>query len=106
VQAEFNFGESRASEIDPLSGWRQERLRQQKELAIRLGLPLGRTVEILLHNGICLRGVLLLREELLLHVEPNQENTRFVIGRVDFKFAEIDRCIRIEDEASSQWREL
>jgi hypothetical protein len=99
MQIEFCFDEKQppapSGESDGLAGWREELRRQHLDLAKKLGLPLDHAAEVWLKNGICLKGILRLDEEMLLHVAPTHANIRFIIDRAPFQYSEIERCIRL-----------
>ena len=99
MQTEFSFDVSQPAAptrgADALTGWREQIRRQRLELAIKLGLPLDNQAEVWLKNGDCLKGMLRLDEEVLLHVAPMHSDIRFIIDRAPFQYTEIERCVRL-----------
>ena len=91
-QHELNFGDSTSS--DGLARWRQQREDAVRALALELGLPLGRTVEVWLKDGIELHGTLRLRESLLFLDNVQESSLEFEIGRATFRYSDIQSCVR------------
>ena len=77
-----------------LDRWREERRQAQRELARRLGLPLGHPVEVWLTNGIRLRGDLQLTEQLLFVEENSFRTLKLMVDGVEFTQNEIESCVR------------
>lgn len=83
----------------PQSGydrWQEERRAAKRELARRLGLPLGHEVEVWLRGEVRLRGRLDLAEEKLFVPEGNDSHLRLAIGRTSFEAGEIESCVRTD----------
>ncbi len=95
-QLGFNFA-ARPGESDGLSRWHEERRSALKEMARQLGLPLDRRVEVILRDGIRLRGVLhLARDDLF--IEPKRDlSLQLRIDRCTFLPTDIESCVRIDD---------
>ena len=91
-QGEINFGDTSGG--DGLKRWHQQRQDAQRALAMELGLPLGRSVEVWLKDGVELHGVLRLKETLLFLDTVKEADLEFEVGRTNFKYAEIQSCVR------------
>lgn len=91
-QPEFDFGNR--GQASGLERWLEERRAAQLELARRLGLPLGHTVEVWLTSGIRLTGELRLAEEQLFVENEAPRALRLVVDGVDFEPDQIESCIR------------
>jgi hypothetical protein len=74
--------------------WLEERRAAKRELAQRLGLPLGRQVEIWLRDEVRLRGRLDLAEERLFVPEGDDRHLLLAVGRATFTAGEIESCVR------------
>jgi hypothetical protein len=94
MQGELDFGSRGEPREDGMALWRRERETQQLEMARKLGLPIGREVEVWLQDGVRLRGKLRLHEESLLSPECT-EQLRLEVDRTVFVAGEIERCLRI-----------
>jgi hypothetical protein len=66
------------------------------EMARRLNLPLGHEVEVILNDGVCLRGRLRLQEDLLFVEEERIRLLELKIGRVGFTYRDIQSCVRLD----------
>lgn len=82
---------------DGLNHWRKERQESLRTLAISIGLPIGRVVEVWLNSGIRLQGRLSLREVEFFPevVAPNE--LEFVVQSVSFRKSEIESCVTREE---------
>lgn len=89
---ELDFG---ARPDGGLDRWRDEQQQQREELARRLGLPLGKEVEVWLRGGVRLRGQLRLAQAMLLRAEATVENTRFEVESVAFFYKEMESCVSV-----------
>lgn len=94
TQSELDF--SRDPQAGGYGSWLEERRQATHELASRLGLPLGRRVEVWLRGNIRLRGALRLREERLILPEPRSPDLQLVVDGVPFVPAEIESCLRLD----------
>ena len=90
-QPDFDFSAQPAH--DGLNHWRQQRERASHRLARKLGLPLGRQVEVALKDGVVLRGELRLKEETLFLDSVDEHSLELTVGRVDFS-SHRDRIVR------------
>ena len=93
-QGELSF-DGNSGEVG-YSKWMTMRTVAAAELARRVGLPLGHKVEVWLTNGVCLRGVLRLREEVLLVEEESARHLALRVDRADFTYREIESCVRLD----------
>jgi len=94
IQSEFQFDGSGTDQ-----GYRQwVALRQvtARDLAGRMGLPLGHPVEVWLVGGVRLRGALRLREELLFVEEENLRHLELMVDHVGFLYREMESCVRLD----------
>ena len=57
---------------------------------------MGREVEVWLRNGIRLRGILRLREDLLFLEAPTEVHLDLVVDGVVFRQGEIESCVRVD----------
>jgi hypothetical protein len=93
-QGELSFGQSA-----PETGydrWKHERAEAMKNLALKLGLPLGRRVEVWLRGNIRLTGKLQLAEETIFVPDSRDQTLRLVVDGVPFTSAEIESCVRAD----------
>lgn len=90
AQAEFDFA---AGQGDGLSAWREQRRDALRLLAQKLGLPLGRRVEVRLVDGVVVEGLLALREDTLFPEQTDTTNIHLTIGRVDFRHSDVEACV-------------
>ncbi len=82
--------------LDGYSAWRRQRDASLNELGKRLGLPLNHQVEVVLRDGVRLRGRLLLREATLF-VQPTEAGPLALrVDGVGFMASEIESCVRTE----------
>ena len=81
---------------DGLNRCHQQRQDAQRELAMELGLPLGRAVEVWLKDGIELHGVLRLKETLLFLDNVKEADIEFRVGSTNFNYADIQSCVRTD----------
>ena len=82
------------SRPDGYAQWLAHRDDALLEAAHKLGLPLGRKVEVWLHGGIRLRGILELAERQLFVSEQDLPKLRFVVDRTTFRYDEMQSCLR------------
>ncbi len=90
VQPEFDFA---AGHGDGLIAWREQRRAVLRTLVEKVGLPLGRRVEVRLVDGVVLEGILGLDEDTLFPEQTDTANLRLAIGRVDFRHSDIEACV-------------
>lgn len=76
--------------------WLTGRRLAAAELARRMGLPLGRQVEVWLCGGIRLRGKLRLQEELLFIEEERVRHLELLVEGVPFTYREMESCVRLD----------
>ncbi len=67
-----------------------------RQLAAKLGLPVGRKVEVWLRGEIRLTGILRLREELLFVPEGREARLELIVDNVPFSATEITSCTCVE----------
>ncbi len=91
AQGELSFGNGSDA---GLKQWLENRRRATEQLARELGLPLRHLVEVRLKDGVVLRGVLRLREELLFLDGPVKADLELEVNRVNFLCSEIEACVR------------
>jgi len=102
TQPEFNFENNLppsslpARPADGLSGWYQERESAARELAKRLGLPVGHHAEIRLKDGVILRGRLRAGEVIFSLETFSRGKLALEIDGVVFAYSEIDSCVRLD----------
>ncbi len=102
-QAELDFDHPSPSAVsseiaaarDPLSEWRAQRRHELAELSRKLGLPLGRPVEIWLAGGVRLRGPLAIREASLTCAGLTAENAEFEVDGVPFRVRDLESCVAL-----------
>ena len=85
-QVEFGFGGGDSNH--GYGAWVREREEEIREMARRVGLPLGRLVEVWLKDGTLLKGRLVWRGD--------ERDWELVIGAVGFRTAEIESCVRVD----------
>lgn len=93
-QSEFSFDSTGSAE--GYRDWQEQRRAAMRQLAARLGLPLGRKVEVWLQGEIRLTGILRLREELLFVPEEREARLELIVDNVPFSAAEIISCVCAE----------
>jgi hypothetical protein len=81
---------------DGLTQWHAERDAAAQGAAAELGLPVGRPVEIWLRGGIRLRGVLRLRDTVLVVEESAAWKLELEVDNVSFRPSEIESCVRLD----------
>jgi hypothetical protein len=84
--------DSSGGKEDGFDQWRASNRERQRALAAKLGIPLGRKVEVTLHNGTVLRGPL----QLCSGSGKNRKLLRLSILRADFSPDEIASCVRTD----------
>jgi hypothetical protein len=94
-QPEFNF-EGGGADATGLDAWHRQRRAAVQELAEKLGLPLGRRVEVRLIDGVILQGELRLQEETLFLDHVETANIELAVGRTNFRHSEIEACVRLD----------
>jgi len=94
-QLEFDF-QAASGGGDGLRAWHQQRQTARDQLARRLGLPLGRRVEVRLTDGVILRGVLGLAEETLFPDRADLVRLELVVDGVKFRQVELEACVCLE----------
>ena len=93
-QAELNFG---ANDGDAgYQRWQEQRREAVRQLSQKMGLPIGRKVEVWLRNDIRVVGVLRLREELLFLPEPGDPKVELIVDNVPFVPGEMTSCVVLE----------
>ena len=65
-------------------------------LAQKMGLPLGRQVEVWLSGGVRLRGKLKLQEERLFIEESRDFNLVLDVDGTPFTAGEMESCVRLD----------
>ncbi len=94
-QLGFSFG----GDPGPTSGytrWQEERRQALEAMALKLGLPLGHRVEVVLRDGTVLKGTLrLVREELWIEIKRDF-SLELRIERCTFTPADIESCVRLD----------
>lgn len=76
--------------------YRREREDWLKQESERLGLPLGKRVEVDIGLGRKATGIMQLDESSLL-LDPDNTKPRLRVGRLVFEIHEIERCLRVDD---------
>ena len=95
-QPEFDLGASGSTRGGGLDSWRAQRRAALHELAEKLGLALGRRVEVRLTDGVILEGELRLQEEALFLDHVDTSNIELAVGRVNFRHSEIEACVTLD----------
>jgi hypothetical protein len=80
---------------DGLTLWRKQQRELLRRLGVELGLPVGFSCEVVLENGIQLRGRLSLDEEGLFH-SAARKDAMLRVGEISFSMAEIAVCVRLD----------
>src|SRR5262245_32296150 len=91
VQQEFKFDAS-GNDLG-YQDCQEQRRTAMRQLALRIGLPLGRKVELWLRGEIRLVGILRLRDEGLFVPEDGAARLELTVDNVVFSPAEITSCI-------------
>jgi hypothetical protein len=91
---QFDFDAPNAP--DGYKRWQAQRYACRQELAERLGLPLGRGVEVWLKDGVLLRGLLNLAEEPLFVEADRMATLELVVDKIRFRPSEIESCVRLD----------
>lgn len=96
-QGEFQFSSTgMPAGVGGLDSWRAERRAALHALAEKLGLPLGRRVEVRLSDGVILQGELRLPEEVLFLDQVDARNIELAVGRATFRHSDIEACVTLE----------
>ena len=82
--------------VSGIALWREMRAAQLEALAGRNGLPIGHAVRVWLASGIMVEGCLALASDELWTDCRRSQELRLRIGRVDFRAAEVESCVRID----------
>ncbi len=93
-QTEFDFNAPGAG--GGLEAWRAQQQAALETLAARLGLPLGRRVEVRLADGVILTGTLRLHKDTLFPGSEDPSNVELAVGRVNFRHSEIEACVCLD----------
>jgi len=91
-QLSFEFA---GNAIDGLTLWREQQRELLRRLGVELGLPVGFSCEVVLDNGIQVRGRLGLDDEGLFH-SATRRDAKLRIGEISFSIAEIAACVRLD----------
>jgi lysophospholipase L1-like esterase len=83
-----------SSERDGYAMWQRQRREVMAQLARKLGLPLGHSVEVWLRGDIRLRGTLRLREEMLFMPDDREAQLQLTVDGVHFTTGEMESCVR------------
>ena len=94
LQSELDFGEDGSDE--GCTRWRVGRQVATEILARKMGLPLGREVEVWLVGGVRLCGKLRLQEEALFIEEERVRHLGLQIDNVPFTYREMESCVRLD----------
>ena len=94
-QSDLNLSDT-ASSHDGYSLWREERAEAMKKIARKLGLPLGRRVQVWLTGEIRLEGLLLLKDSSWFPETIDPAAIELTVDNVPFKRAEVTGCIRLD----------
>ncbi|MGA2866808.1 MAG: hypothetical protein ABSF95_20230 [Verrucomicrobiota bacterium] len=94
TQGQLNLGDGGTEQ--GYTQWLTGRRLAAAELARRMGLPLGRQVEVWLCGGIRLRGKLRLQEELLFIEEERVRHLELLVEGVPFTYREMESCVRLD----------
>jgi len=90
------FSHSVAGGTDGYVIWRQQRADSTNRLAELSGLPLNHLVEVTLKDGVRLRGLLRLKQELLFQESKPAGGLELTVDGVEFRSAEIEFCVRTD----------
>lgn len=90
------FSHSAAAGADGYVTWLQQRAGSTNRLADLSGLPLNHLVEVTLKDGVRLRGLLRLKQELLFQKSKPADGLELTVDGVEFRSSEIDFCIRTD----------
>lgn len=90
------FGFDQRNPTDGIALWRQQREATVREVACKLGLPLGHLAELILRTGPVVRGRLLLDEESLFVDAGGEREVRLRMGGFVFTPAEVESCVRLD----------
>src|SRR5436190_170665 len=102
TQPEFNFESNLPTSPphdrppDGLSSWHQERELAARELARRLGLPVGHQAEVRLKDGVILRGRLRAGEVIFSLETFSRGKLALEIDGIVFAYSEIESCVRLD----------
>ena len=85
---------------DSLTLWREARRRQVEKACHRIGLPIGRDVEVRLKSGTILRGPLRLAEETL-WIEADRKTVILQIAEATFHISEVAAAVRADGSGTA-----
>lgn len=95
-QFTFNFAETVEPSQSGVDSWRLAREAKLRELSFRSGLPVGHAVEVMLKNGVPLRGRLLLAVDSLWIEASHVDQIVFEVDGVPFLIRESESCVRLD----------
>jgi hypothetical protein len=78
--------------------WERQQQEAFRALARRLGLPLGHWVEVILNDGIRLRGRLTLAKIGQAMEQAPDSEIELRVDRCTFRMVEVESCVRLETD--------
>lgn len=94
-QLSFDFDHAHGA-VSGIALWREMRAAQLEALARRNGLPIGHPVRVWLASGVMIEGSLALASDELWTDPHRSQELPLRIGKVDFRAAEVESCVRID----------
>ncbi len=94
AQGEFNF--QAGAKVDGHARWLEGRRLAARDVARRLNLPIGHSVEVWLVGGLRLRGQLRLKEELLFVEEERARHLELMVDHIAFTYRDMESCVRLD----------
>ncbi|MGK0190586.1 MAG: small nuclear ribonucleoprotein (snRNP)-like protein [Verrucomicrobiales bacterium] len=99
----FEFGSAAGDTEDGFERWRASNRERRRAISEKLGLPLGKNVEVTLRNGTVLSGPLQLCDASLKSMRETgskrdeRRQLRLSIHRADFSASEIVSCVTTDE---------
>ena len=99
AQGEFNLNfevRPRPARAEGLTVWHRELDQTAREVADKLGLPVGRLVEVRLKDGVIVKGNLRAGEVVQSLKAFDRNKVALEIGGLVFFYAEMESCVRLD----------
>ena len=96
-QQELDFNAPRSDLWDGINHLEIEMLKERRELAVKMGLPLDRQVEVTLSDGRTLKGLMKVHERDLFIPQKRSADILIEIGTIVFRACDISSCLRLDD---------
>ena len=96
-QPELDFAAPAEGSGDGYAAWQQKRADAMRRSGLRLGLPIGKRVEVWLKGEIRLIGVLRIKDSLPFVQAVDADKITLLVDNVPFAKGDITSCIRLDE---------